>query len=140
MQELRRVSLPALEVHTNPAGRTLVNLPTIFYAEPSPVTKTLTILGQSVLVEATPRTYTWHFGDGASASTDSPGAPYPSRELTHAYERARVTLRASVDTTYSARFRVNGGAWQDVAGTVTIGGPSRQLRVEEATPVLSGNR
>jgi hypothetical protein len=44
-----------------------------------------------------------------------------------------------VAVTYSARFRVDGGAWQDVDGTVTIDGPPASLRIAEATAVLSGN-
>jgi hypothetical protein len=41
--------------------------------------------------------------------------------------------------TYTARFRVNGGAWQDIDETVTITGPESSLRVSEASPTLSGN-
>ncbi len=47
-------------------------------------------------------------------------------------------MQPSVDVTYTARFRVNGGAWQDIPDTVTIAGPSTDLRVSEATAVLSG--
>ena len=32
-----------------------------------------------------------------------------------------------------------GGAWRDVAETITISGPPTPLRVAEATPVLSGD-
>jgi hypothetical protein len=45
-----------------------------------------------------------------------------------------------VDTTYAAQFRVNGGAWRDVNGTVTIPGAPVQLEVRTATPVLVGYR
>jgi len=48
-------------------------------------------------------------------------------------------VQPSVDVTYTARFRVNGGAWRDVPGTVTITGPATGLRVSEATAVLSGD-
>ena len=41
--------------------------------------------------------------------------------------------------TYSARFRVNGGQWQDIPETVTISGPPGSLRIAEATAVLSGD-
>jgi hypothetical protein len=140
LKALERVGLPALRVHTNPSEKTLVNLDTIFYTDPATVTKTLALLGQSVLVEATPASYTWRFGDGEASTTESPGAAYPAMDLTHKYLRAKVTVNTSVDTTYTARFRVNGGEWQDVDGTVTITGPSTALRVAEATPVLSGNR
>jgi hypothetical protein len=51
-----------------------------------------------------------------------------------------VTVRPAVSVVYGARFRVGGGAWQDVDGTVTIPGPAQGLRVAEAAPVLSGDR
>jgi hypothetical protein len=45
-----------------------------------------------------------------------------------------------VDTTYSADWRVNGGAWQPVNGTVTIPGAPVALDVVEASPTLVGYR
>ncbi len=48
-------------------------------------------------------------------------------------------MQTNVDVTYAARFRANGGAWQDIGDTVTIAGPATSLRVSEATAVLSGN-
>ena len=67
----------------------------------------------------------------------SPGAAYPDLEITHAYaQKGRVA--PSVDTTYAAQFRVDGGPWRDVAGTVTIPGSPQALRVVAARPVLVG--
>ncbi len=51
-----------------------------------------------------------------------------------------MTVHPSVETTYTARFRVEGGDWQDVGGTVTAAGPATVLRIAEATPLLSGER
>ena len=57
--------------------------------------------------------------------------------MTHAYLRkGRVAPR--VDTTWSARFRVNGGPSRPVAGTVVIAGRPVGLRVLEAQPNLVG--
>jgi hypothetical protein len=136
---LRQIGLPALEARTQPAGKTLVNFETIFYAEPQAFTRTITLLGQRVDVEASPATYTWHHGDGTSASTETPGARYPAKDVVHEYSDAHTTVSPSVDVTYTARFRVNGGAWQDIAETVTITGPGGSLRIAEATAVLSGS-
>ena len=136
---LRRIGLPAIQARTQPEDKTLVNFDTIFYAEPQTFTRTITLLGQSVDVEAQPTRYVWHHGDGTSAATSTPGAPYPSKQVTHAYTDAHRTVLASVDVVYSARFRVGNGAWQDIAETVTIAGPSTPLRISEATPVLSGD-
>ncbi len=135
---LRRIGLPALEAQTQPAGKTLVNFETIFYAEPEPFTRTITLLGQRVGVEASPATYTWHHGDGTTAQHRDAGRALPGQGRRPRVPDAHTTVSPSVDVTYTARFRVNGGAWQDIAETVTIAGPGREPRIAEATAVLSG--
>ena len=139
LEALRRVGLPELTTKVQPADRTLVNLDTIFWTEPRPVALQLTILGQAVDVAATPTQYHWVFGDGVSMTTSSPGAPYPDKTVTHRYQHAHVTVEPHVEVVYGARFRVGGGSWQDINGTVTTVGPPTPLRVAEATPLLSGN-
>ena len=139
LEALRRLGLPAVRTHTQPEDKTLVNFDTIFYAEPTTFRRTITLLGQQVDVEATPARFTWRPGDGSARTTTTPGRPYPAKDVTHRYERAHRTVQAAVDVTYTARFRVAGGAWQDIAETITISGPPTPLRVAEATPVLSGD-
>ncbi|WP_121253857.1 hypothetical protein [Nocardioides ferulae] len=132
----QELPLPASELVVQPPdGRTLVNFATNFYTENGPFTETVTLLGQRVDLRIWPAEFTWVFGDGTSHATAEPGAPYPALEVTHEYLRkGRVSPR--VDTTYAAEFRVNGGAWAPVAGTVTIPGEPVGLEVETATPVL----
>jgi len=139
LTELRRIGLPELTAETQPADKTLVNFDTIFYTTPEQFTTTLTLLGQRVEVVAEPTTFTWHHGDGTTTETTSPGAPYPSKEITYRYLDAQTTARPRVDVTYRARFRVNDQSWRDIDQTVTITGPETTLRIVEATPVLSGN-
>lgn len=136
---LRRVGLPSLQVRTQPEDKTLVNFDTIFYADPAVVTRDLTLLGQGVRIEATPQSFTWHYGDGTGETTTQPGAPYPAKDIVHRYTDAHVTVQTRVDVTYAGRFQVSGGPWQAIPGTVTITGPPDPLRVSEATPVLSGD-
>ncbi|MDP9443286.1 MAG: hypothetical protein M3P83_02620 [Actinomycetota bacterium] len=138
LRELQRVGLPELQIRVQPAEKTLVNFETIFYAEPEPYQGQLTLLGQEVDVRAEPSTFDWTFGDGETMQTTEPGAPYPDKTIVHEYVDAEVTVRPSVDVTYTAEFRVNGGPWQDVGDTVTIPGPPTGLRITEATPVLTG--
>jgi hypothetical protein len=139
LQAIRAIGLPSLEAHTQPAGKTLVNFATIFYTSPEPFTRTIRLLGQPVHVEATATSFTWHHGDGTIATTTTPGAPYPDKQITYAYGTAHTTVRTSVDVTYTARFRVGGGDWQSIPETVTISGPASDLRISEATAVLSGD-
>lgn len=138
LRALRRVPLPASELVVQPpGGRTLVNFETNFYTEQGEFTRVVRLLGRRVELRIWPASFVWRYGDGTSERTSSAGAPYPDLEITHRYlERGRVAV--SVDTTYAADFRVDGGAWRSVEGTVTIPGESEALRVVTARPVLVG--
>lgn len=66
LRAFRSLSWPASELVVQPpGGETLVNFATNFYTvDDEPLTQQVTLLGQSVLIEATPAEYTWRFGDG----------------------------------------------------------------------------
>lgn len=120
-----------------PGGRTLVNLDTNFYTDNSGFTVIpVTLVQSEVRVQAEPVSYTWHFGDGTSDTTTSPGAPYPDLDVAHAYESAdEVAVR--VDTTYgNASFSVAGGPWEAIPSTITIPGTESDLAIVEARPEL----
>lgn len=52
------------------------------------------------------------------------------------YERTGA-VRPSVEVTWSAEFRVGGGEWQPVNGTVTRAGSPVALTVVDGEPVLN---
>jgi hypothetical protein len=54
LNAIRQIGLPSLEAVTQPEDKTLVNFETIFYTDPQQFTQTVTLLGQSVEIEATP--------------------------------------------------------------------------------------
>ena len=120
-----------------PNGRTLVNFDTNFYTDTRAFDRTVTLLGQRVDLHIVPSQFGWRFGDGESLATDEPGAPYPDLDVTHRYLK-KGQVAPSVDTTYTATFRVNGGPWRDVPGSVTIAGAPVDLQVLTATPTLVG--
>lgn len=134
----QRIPLPALRAITQPADKTLVNFDTIFRVDATPLHRTLTLLRQRVELAITPSTFRWVHGDGTTDVTHTPGAAYPAKDVVHRYQQADVTVRQHVEIVWTARWRLNGGAYQDVDGTVTTVGPATTLRVAEATPVLSG--
>ena len=118
-------------------GRTLVNFDTNFFTGTRAFDVTITLLGQRVDLHIVPSEFAWQFGDGEALVTSEPGAPYPDLDVTHRYlEKGKVA--PSVDTTYTAEFRVDGGAWEDVPGSVTIAGAPVDLEVLTATPTLVG--
>jgi hypothetical protein len=95
------------------------------------------LLGRPVDLHIVPSKFGWQFGDGESLVTAEPGAPYPDLDVTHRYiQKGKVA--PSVDTTYIAEFRVNGGRWRKVPGSVTIAGAPVDLEVLTATPTLVG--
>ncbi len=128
--------MPALRVRIQPGGRTLVNVDTIFYTDPTTLNRTVGLLGHSVRLEAEPVSYTWVHGDGTRDSTTKPGRPYPAKDVTHRYQRPDDNLRARVDTTYRVRYSVDGGGWATLGETLTAPGPATSLDVDEATPIL----
>lgn len=76
-EEFRRLPLPAPALTVQPdQGWVLVNIQTIVYTDPTPVTLTTELLGVPVTVEATPTRFTYDWGDGHSTVTRDPGRPY----------------------------------------------------------------
>ena len=136
----RNLPLPPSELIVQPPdGRTLVNFKTNFYTETRPFTRTITLLGQQVDLRIRPTHYGWRFGDGEQLTTTRAGSPFPHLDITHRYlDQGHVG--PAVDTTYAADWRVGGGPWQPVPGTVTIPGAAVDLEVVEATPTLVGYR
>ncbi|MDF8265162.1 hypothetical protein [Luteipulveratus flavus] len=124
---------PALSMQ--PVGnKTLVTLPTYFQVswptegfQPDEV-RAVTLLGQRVEVRPRFKQVTYSFGDGASTTTTSLGGPYPTGDVTHAYAKP-ATVTVSSTATYGGQFRLGGGAWVDVPGTIDVAGPTQQLQV-----------
>jgi hypothetical protein len=134
-QAVRRIGLPAstLEVPVE----TLVNYDTTVYTSPVRFARTVTLLGYTVDVRAEPSSYQWNFGDGTSQETATPGQPYPADDITHVWTDAHRTFHPRVHTTYSVRYRVDGGPWLDLGETLTVPGPTAAVRIREATGMLA---
>jgi hypothetical protein len=137
LSAIRQVGVPAASVRG--PRYTLVNLDTTFYTDRATIDRPLTIIGYDVEVHVQPSTYTWHWGDGTGETTDTPGRPYPSTEITHTYDHATASsqpMQLSVDVTYTARYRVNDGDWEEIPQALTIAGQPTSLPVKQASAVL----
>jgi hypothetical protein len=144
LRAFRRIPVPASEVVVQPpGGETLVNLDTVFSTRAERFSRTVGLLGREVELEIWPTSYRWVNGDGSVQTTDWPGDRWVHGAtmadlITHRYHHADTALVARVDTTWTARYRVNGGEWRDVGGTVTITGEPYDLAVRSAAPALTG--
>ncbi|QIK74365.1 hypothetical protein [Nocardioides piscis] len=144
----KQVTLPSSTIRVQPpGGKTLVNFDTIFStkAERHQIDVHLDKVDIDVVLEVWPSSFAWHHGDGTSQTTTIPGRAWTEGDevspdngfVVHRYTRLHKAAPVSVDTTWSAQFKVAGQpAWQPVDGTVTIAGQPITLRVLEATPAL----
>jgi hypothetical protein len=137
LRAVQEIGLPSLQVKIQPGEKTLVNVPTIFWAEPQPFERSVELLGFDVDVVAEPVGYHWVHGDGSVATTTQPGRPYPAMDVTHRYTAPADGVQTRVDVTYRVRFRVDGGAWSTIGQTLLAPGPVSALDVKEAVPVLT---
>ncbi len=120
----------------DPPERTLVNVDTIF-STPTSTTVTLdplTLLGRRVVITIKPETYTWHFGDGTTRTTTTPGRPRV-KDVTHVYRRA-AAISPYVVISWSGTFTVDGSDPLTVQGRATTTGPGTPLRVLTAQSEL----
>ena len=144
-EAFKTLTWPSAELIVDPDTRTLVNADTAFHTTRThPVTQTITLLGVQITLEATPESWTWHWaqpGDHATATdltpetTQTPGTPRPHPTVTHAYT-LKGEANPSVDVTYTGRYRIAGGPWQDISDTHTVPGAPVTLSIHEARPRL----
>jgi hypothetical protein len=137
IREFKRIEWPASRLVVQPrGGKTLVNFKTNFYTpDHRLIDREVTLAGQSVTIRAVPVSYKWHFGDGTSTTTTSPGSPHPDLEITHEYANVdEVAVR--VDTTYAGEFRIGNGDWASIPDTLTVAGAAQDLQIVEALPQL----
>lgn len=142
-EAFRRTPVPKSELMIQPPdGRTLVNFETILRTEAEQFTRSMNLLGFEVDLEISPSEFRWVHGDGTDQTSSWPGRSYAtsipvssSRYITHSYTQ-KGTVEPRVNTIWTARYRVNGGPWQPVNGTVTIEGDPVDLQILEAVPML----
>lgn len=125
---------PSPVVVQPPDGWTVVNVPTITYTEPEEQVLDTTLLGIPVQIRATPRSFTWDYGDGSGpVTTTDPGAAYPHHTVAHTYAQPADRVTITLTTTWSGQFRITGTpSWTDVTGTATTTSAADPLQVYEA--------
>lgn len=143
-EDVERFLPTSAVLHSEPDGWAVVGVPANFWVEVEPVTVEGELLGEVAEVRFTPRAYRWDYGDGIVRVTSTPGASWNGlgqQELTetptgHIYEE-RGDRNAVVDVAYSAQYRLGGGDWLEVLGTVTGQAPPEQVLVVVERTVLT---
>jgi hypothetical protein len=133
-----------------PGGATLVNIQTLLWLD-TPADQslgTVTLLGHRVMLRVHVDRVGWDFGDGQADTTSGPGHRYDPAEHCrtvtcdgywgHIYATSG-TMTIAATATWSGQYRVDGGAWLDIAGTVTGPPTSTAITVRQARGVLVPN-
>lgn len=139
-QDFQRLPLTPSDLNIAPENLSgYVNLPVFIHTTDHPQQLTTTILGTDILVEATPTTFTFNYGDNTAPNkTTEPGAPYPDQTNAHTYITPG-TYTITLNTTWSGRFSTdNGTTWQTVPGTATTTTTSQPITIKQFTPLLTG--
>lgn len=120
----------------------VAGLPTNFTADAKVHTRNGTLFGYAIAARFTPASFTFHYGDGDTRTTNTGGTTWNELDLpqfaptdtSHTYaERGTYTARA--DTTYTAEIDLGTG-WFPITGTLTIPGPAQDIRIYEARTAL----
>lgn len=106
-------------VRQPPGAKALVSKIVIVYTSPAAQDLTTRVGDQSVSIVATPVSYIWDWGDGATTTTTDPGAAYPDHTVYHKYSHTAQGVTITLTTTWSATYSVGGGPPQPVSGTLT---------------------
>lgn len=119
LELLSHLPIPDITIDVNPPTG-LVALPSWFWLggyDGAPITSSDSLSGTTVDVEVEPVGYRWSFGDGTTFETTSLGQPYPAEsDVQHTYEQSSLAAggrySVTVDVTFAARYRINGGGWE----------------------------
>ena len=86
-------------LHRQPPGpQALITLDVIAYTSSDTRTLTTTVANTPVTITATPISYTFDWGDGATTTTTDPGAPYPHHTIAHRYQYTADAVTIGTDT------------------------------------------
>ncbi|UJP40329.1 PKD domain-containing protein [Cellulomonas palmilytica] len=141
-QEFQLLPIVAPEVNVQPSADVLVNKRTILFTDGAPQRFRTTVFGTwGIDVVATPVEYRWTFGDGESLVTATPGAPYPSFEVTHTFSEPIGATAVGLTVTWKGQFRVDADPlhkWREVTGTARTESVSAPFDVIELRSHLTG--
>ncbi|MGO2047560.1 MAG: PKD domain-containing protein [Brachybacterium tyrofermentans] len=120
LSDFADMPIKPLAAHAGPADGWLpVNMPNVLYTDTKTQELDVELLDTPVAIRATPVSYEWDLGDGNTITTDNPGKPYPSEVVSGTYS-TEGWYDITLTTTFTGQFAVDGGPWQDIAGSIEV--------------------
>lgn len=115
------------EILTEPSGWAVIGLPLNAVSTATTHTVDGPLLGRSATVRFTPVGWSWDFGDGTTLRTSTGGArwrdlgvpEFDPTSSSHVYA-TRGTRTVTLVTDFRAEYRLDGGAWLPIPGTLSL--------------------
>ncbi len=133
-------------IRSQPNGWALVGAPVNLFTDATTQVVDGVLLGRPAQVRFVPVGFAWDHGDGTSTTVQGPGASwrelgqpdFSATDTSHVYPTMgdrNVTLTIA----YSPSYRFDGGAWQQIPGTLPVQvGPMTIHVLEGSTVLVSG--
>jgi hypothetical protein len=142
----KRVPHPGIGV-APPGGITLVHIQTLLWLNtpPSQPLGTATLLGHHLTLRVHVHHVDWDFGDGSSDTTTGPQRRYDPTDPCHTPTCPRYwghtythtgTTTLHAHTTWTGQYRIDGGGWLTIPGTVTGPDTTTTLTIRQARGIL----
>ena len=108
IQSLARRTVPGQRLGRAPSRRAITALPVIVWSgQPQSVVLRPMVLAGLTVRTTTHASWIWTWGDGSVSRTALPGAPYPSKQLSHQY-RSSGSFRVVATSLWTASYTVAG--------------------------------
>jgi hypothetical protein len=132
-------------IRSQPNGWAIVGAPVNFFTDATAQVVDGTLLGRPAQVRFVPVSFTWDHGDGTVSTTVGPGASwkqlgqqdFTSTDTSHAYSSIG-DRKVALTIAYSPSYRFDGGAWQQIPGTLPVVIGPVTIHVVQGSTVLVG--
>ncbi|WP_435081420.1 hypothetical protein [Clavibacter michiganensis] len=132
-------------IRSQPNGWAIVGAPVNLFTDATPQVVDGVLLGRPAQVRFVPVSFVWDHGDGTSTTVVGPGASWKAlgqqdftpTDTSHVYPSVG-DRQVSLTISYSPAYRFDGGAWQQIPGTLPVQVGPVAIRVLQGSTVLVG--
>jgi hypothetical protein len=130
-------------IRSQPNGWAIVGAPMNLFTDATAQVVDGVLLGRAAQVRFVPVSFTWDHGDGTVSTTVGPGASwkqlgqqdFTSTDTSHAYSSIG-DRKVALTIAYSPSYRFDGGAWQQIPGTLPVQVGPVMIHVLQGSTVL----
>jgi hypothetical protein len=145
LQDVAQFVPRSASIRSQPNGWAVAGAPVNLLTDAAAQVVDGTLLGRPAEVRFVPVAFMWDYGDGTTSTTAGPGASwrelgqpdFTATDTSHVYP-SMGDRQVSLTITYSPSYRFDGGAWQQIPGTLPVRVGPVTIHVLQGSTVLVG--